>query len=68
MASTEPGPTRRVANGCCLCRFVTAGKRDARHCSDRSNRSGAIEEIAARDGSIHSQFFVAEIHIREASH
>jgi len=68
MASTGPGAAWRVTNGCCLCRFVTAGKRAARYCGDRSNRGGAIEEIAAGDGSIHSQFFVAEIHIREANH
>ena len=62
MASTEPGPARRVADGCCLRRFVTAGEHAAGHCRGRGDRGGAIEKIAARDGAIHSQFFVAEFH------
>ena len=62
MASVEPTPARRVADGCGLRRFVTVGEHAARHCRGRGDRGGAIEKIAARDGAIHSQFFVAEFH------
>jgi len=64
MASAEPGAAGRVANGRCLCRLAGAGKYPARDGGDGRHRGGAIEEIAPRDGSIHSQLSIAEVHSR----